>query len=206
MPHKEIKDYVSVTQVIGVLDKPWKWNWYRAAVKKDGHNGWLKCDQTSALGREDGTAFHAEIEAYLVNSVPMSRFKPWQEWYDRGNFNPLLIEPNEPFQDPKLKLQGTPDYIENMDGTPVVWDWKYAKQLSEDYGLQLAAYTYLFGRRDGLDEDEIFEHSPFGMVGWQNKETNQVKAVKYEPLEKYWRVFKGLIPAAHYLRGIGEWE
>src|SRR5690606_23926475 len=119
----------SVTEVIGLLDKPalvtWAWRLGMQGVDAIAHR-----DQRAA----EGTVLHEHVRAHLTASEPdLAPYSPaakaaglvafirWRkEWFDRHTVRPVLTETR--LVSERYGFGGTPDLIADVDGTLAVLD------------------------------------------------------------------------------------
>jgi hypothetical protein len=196
MPHVEHigsdgSTWPSVTQVLHVVDQPWKWAWYKHEVKNHGFRGWLKCIAKGNTGMSIGTDFHNSLYDRLVDHYKLEKEKPEWEYASSNRHHPLVEKMAEQvfgqvqLMNPKivdlethlihdpLRYHGTTDAIVFIDGQLELWDWKSNSTKSDDHPVQLGAYaaawnlTHLateqinFGRIIGITKELEFFNYPF---------------------------------------------
>lgn len=184
MPHHEIEGIPSVTQVIGILNKPFLLKWYAT-------NGWDKCEAIKRESAELGSAVHDSIANYLqgkeVNQDGKigQLFNQWKDWHGTVKFEPLLVEPEEPLIS-TLGFQGTPDAVAMIDGTLTICDWKTSSMIDDLHGLQLAAYSKLY-------EEKYGEFPEYGIIVNPNKKGRKAKVRYWDNMRELWPIFEALL-------------
>lgn len=144
MPHVDTvidgKKAPSVTEAIGILDKPFLYRWY-------GMNGWAQCQKILKEKQDNGIKFHASVEQALKYHFGFIKEEPnWDEnvevvirWADRVGFTPTEFEKHVVSR--KHFYGGTYDCLGTIPKIGwVMPDWKLTSQISETYALQLAGY------------------------------------------------------------------
>jgi hypothetical protein len=204
MPHAEITDasgnpIPSVTQVLSVISKRELYKWY-------GMNGWNHCEKIKREAGEWGTELHDSISQYLKNEKVdvSSRCYPmleaFAEWKEEAKFEPQIVEPEQPYVSQLYNYQGTFDAIGTVDGELVVCDWKTSSRIYSEYGLQLAAYAWLY------EENTKGTQINTGVIVRIDKKTNKIQEKRFERLDKYFEVFKHLLPVFDFDRKQGVWK
>jgi len=212
MPHKEVKGWPSVTQVINVLDKPGLCNWY-------GKLGTAECNRIKNESAAFGTHVHTLIEAWLtgkpggvveVDTMPTQEetacFSGFQKWYETSGLEPVSMEPEDSVKSTLFGYQGTWDFIGRQHGTLLVADWKTSNALYDTVGLQLAAYAQLYGESQGWDRDTIWRNIPNGLAVRIDKKTAKVYPKVYEGLRWYFDVFQSLLLPYQFVSHSGAWQ
>src|SRR6185295_20239266 len=68
MPHTNFivngEQWPSVTEVLGIVAKPFLHEWYKREVYKAGLDGWKKCEKIYEDGCAFGTAVHSALETW----------------------------------------------------------------------------------------------------------------------------------------------
>lgn len=197
MPHKQVKnkrgqDIPSVTEIIGILDKPFLRFWY-------GNLGTEECEKIKRESAAFGTKIHAEVSKYLTDgllydeqSFLTQSFS--RHWADSG-YKLVEVEPEEPYVSEKYDYQGTFDWVEREpSGELVMADLKVTSQMQKEYGLQLSAYANLYNEKHGTKITK-------GRIYRIDKKTGRLQIKDFDNLPKYFKVFKCLIPVAKWLKG-----
>lgn len=218
MPHKEVTHngirIPSVTQVIGCLDKPALYGWY-------GKFGNEECNRIKKESGEFGTAVHNLIDEYIMKKTPQSYVYPeyldaamitkcaknFAEWYDHSGLEVISAEPEDAVISKRHNFQGTWDFIGKRKDYKFILpaDWKTSNAIYPTVGLQLSAYTQLYGEAQGWSDEEIFERIPNGIGVRIDKKTAKVYEHSFEGLKYYFEVFKHLIPAFEFHTNTGAW-
>lgn len=196
MPHKKSKEgFLSVTEVLSlVIDKPGLRFWY-------GKNGIQECERIKRESQEIGTLVHDSIHRLFLekqlatsdaNVVRMTS-KFWKEFVDEYEVKPLILEPEEPWINNELKVQGTPDAIIHTKKGIYIADWKTSNQLDKiTVPLQLAAYAHL----------NPTEHKIIGGVAVRlDKKEDKLQIKWYENIHAHWAYFQRCLELAHYIKG-----
>ena len=190
MPHKkvEINGVVipSVTQVLGIIDKPFLKLWF-------GKLGTAECQRLLKEANATGTAVHEAIHQYLKGEMHddfyydyISSFREWKEFH---NFKPIVLEPPEPLIDTNLGYQGTFDAVGRADEEMCICDWKTSSRISQEAPLQLAAYANLWN--NGIHGTSLFVTT--GWIVRIDKKTKKLDAKKFEHLDKIFPVFEACL-------------
>lgn len=195
MPHTEVADTPSVTQIINIIDKPFLLRWYAS-------KGWDECERIKKEAAELGTFVHDAITRYIKQEAPListaaranAMVSQFIEWHRDIKLEPLVIEPKQPLESVKYHFQGTPDCIGIFNGRVTVLDWKTSSRMSLTNGLQLAAYAYLYS--------EVYKVSmpTLGVIVRLDEDRNSPEIKRYEPLSKYFRVFLAAKKVFDYMR------
>jgi hypothetical protein len=204
MPHVDLKDtkgntIPSVTQVIGLIGKPELYKWY-------GLNGWNHCEKIKREAGEWGTELHGSISQYLkgekvgVSSRCYPMLDEFARWKEKTGFEPMVVEPDEPYVSQLYNYQGTFDAIGKIDGQLVVCDWKTSSRIYAEYGLQLAAYAWLYEEHTKGTEINT------GVIVRIDKKTGKLQEKRFDRLDRYFNVFKHLLPVFEFTRKQGEWK
>ena len=156
----------SVTQALGMINKPFLVNW----ANKLGRDGKKTVDVTRVAALT-GTLAHAYIQGFLedpvnfmdnvvfdveseedaeIQKVALSCFNKFTSFYD--TVKPKLLKSEVSMimdkGDMSDRYGGTIDYIAEIDGEPVIIDFKTSANVSNEYLLQLVAYYNLL--KDGV--------------------------------------------------------
>lgn len=212
--------YPSVTQIIGILDKPFLYRWY-------GMNGWSACEKVLKEKQELGIKFHSDIENYINWSYKSVGPEPdWDEnvqavidWADVVEFSPEYLEQHVISH--IYKYGGTFDCLGEINNKPVLVDWKLTGQLSETYVLQLAGY-YQAAKENGLKFSEARVVRPYQLekpalknevrqtangYKYSFKDSNIfIEERRYESLEKYFDAFLNCRKIWDFLNKKGIWQ
>lgn len=196
MPHKKSKEgYLSVTEVLNVINKPYLLYWY-------GKNGIAECERIKRESQEIGTLVHAEIEHLLKGEKTESDDKTVKSLL-KAFFNKFLepykveaIKLEETIEDEELKLQGTFDALVKTKKGLFVADWKTSNSIDKvTVPLQLSAYAYLAKNVNN------------GIVVRLDKKTHEIEIKEYKNLAQYWPIFRSCLTLARYVKdGINEKE
>lgn len=212
MPHKTIKGWPSVTEIINVLDKPGLCMWY-------GKLGTVECNRIKNESAAFGTHVHALIEGFLTGkpggvieldkeptAEEMACLTSFQKWYATAGLEPVSMEPEDSVKSTLFGYQGTWDFIGRQNGTLIVADWKTSNQLYDTVGLQLAAYAQLYGESQGWDRDRIWKSIPHGLAVRIDKKTAKVYTKWYKDLTYYFDVFHSLLLPYQFVHKTGAWD
>jgi len=162
------------TTVTGILDKP-------ALVKWANNLGLQGIDSSKYVDEKAriGTLAHAMIEAYLkgeeidtseyskveIDQAETCLIKFW-DWTNEHKIKPILCE--VPLVSERYRYGGTIDCFGEVDGKPMLLDFKTGKGIFPEMLIQLAAYNQLLTEnghvpdgcrilRVGRNEEEGFE-------------------------------------------------
>lgn len=187
MPHQgyvgsDGREWPSVTTILSVVDKPWKWSWYKSAVMKSGKKGWLANDQRSEDGKAFGTEVHNALEEALRGRVSDNVYAQ-VALQELAKFNPTIESIEAHMVDSQLKVHGSLDFVARIDGELMVGDWKTNIKADPWHAVQLAAYDYMFG---GCGKGLLI------MVDKKAK-VPKASAKVIEDLPKYFQLFRGLL-------------
>ena len=143
MPHKvneKHPDWPSVTEVVGLLDKPWLRYWY-------GKLGTEEAEKQAAVASERGRKFHEEIAGLVGERTKLG------EWVVVGSdeVNPLVWRLRDMMFDPHHAEEPVESNLHRYYGCPDVWgdsinsatcvvDFKFTNTGSPRTALQLAGY------------------------------------------------------------------
>ena len=167
-----------------------------------------------------GTTVHDMIEQHITKvskpinfpeSVDQALAKQcaqhFVEWYDQSELEVISAEPEDAVISKRYNFQGTWDFIGRRKGSSLILpaDWKTSNQIYDTVGLQLAAYTQLYGESQGWPDDEIFKMAPDGLGVRIDKKTAKVYEHVFTGLGFYFEVFKHLIHAFEFHAKIGAW-
>lgn len=199
MPHKSVDGYISVTEVLDCLRKKYLEFWR-------GKHGNELCNRIQKESQEIGTQIHQEIQDWITGATDKTlEPSPIIANFDSQFWRPrkatlIWAEPEEPFTDTELKLQGTPDALIELDGKPCLADWKTSSQLDPiSNPLQLAAYCHLSNINSGKSPQTWR-----GIIVRLDKKTHQIEVKEYSDLRPHWEIFRALTKIAFYCRQKGE--
>lgn len=154
-------DYVSVTTVLGVLRKIGLEYWFKV-------NTLEYCNKASGKGKVIGTDIHNAIEHYILTGEA----KVETEYPDevscalhsfikfRRDFPHIKLKWSEQaLTSEQYKFNGTIDCIAEIDGVPLILDWKSGEAKEKDcpviydeYKYQVAAYVNLYNENKSAQE------------------------------------------------------
>jgi len=189
----------SVTEVLGIVAKPWLLSWYKSAVEKKGWEGWQDCVKTYDEGCAYGTAAHDALEKWdLTNPAAKlihDEFLPQvQEFVAQEK--KLISEAH--------RYHGTADFICRMEGETGLWvgDWKTSNTFSDWYMVQMAAYAAAWNE---THPDQIIDQAV--CVHYNKKlKTPKVKVTRYYGLKDYFKAFVSCREVMDFDRGTGPWK
>lgn len=146
--HIDDKCYPSVTEIIHAGPKPWLDKW---KVKV----GIARAERKLKLSNMIGTEFHRCIELIMKGQKPNPKcprvkgmLKSFDKWFAVTDVAPYACEMK--VYSHKWKYQGTFDMVGEINGVPLIVDYKSSSQISEDMGLQLVAYAVAYEEMTGL--------------------------------------------------------
>lgn len=152
----------SVTQVLGLLNKPWLVSW---AYRMGGLGEDINQIRNDAM--KIGSEVHDYISWYLAKTFtaesPVSEteikseegkisFQNFQKWMKE--YDPVLLMTEKSLVSEKLRFGGTLDAVFRINGRNVLVDFKTSKQISDEYWHQLAAYGMLLDE-NGTHVDDL---------------------------------------------------
>jgi hypothetical protein len=214
------KSQPSVTEVLGIVGKPFLWTWYKREVAKHGWRGWVKCDAISNRGKRIGTHAHGFIEEGLGGP----RYTPWM-YEDRKILEPKrridlakslaqlvldwlkdnkieLVAMEQKLLCREDKFGGTFDAVLRYGNVLIIADWKTSNSIDKWYAVQISAYIKAWNENH---PDQLIDT---GVVVRMDKKAKKpyLQIVQYNGTGRYYKVFKGLREAYAFDRGQGEWE
>lgn len=184
--HTEHKDGLpSVTQILGIVDKPFLRIWY-------GSLGTKECERIKREAGEFGQHIHDQIESLLKNAGSETTgrasdiINKFQQWRCQSGYTPTEIE--RKVEHKGLGYHGTLDSIGHF-GDPkelFVLDWKTSSKIDNLYGCQLAAYAEAYYEETGI---RIVNG---GVVRLEKdpKKPKQLEVKTFNNLPEYFEVFK----------------
>jgi len=158
--------YVSVTNVLGIIDKPQLRYWYGKqvylAMVKDptlGEKEALSAPYTTSRKAMDrGTTVHSIIEAHkhtgeVIESIPLEFrgfAKGYYDWFN--TIKPEIVQNEKTVVSRKYKYAGTLDILMRLNGKLYVLDIKTSKDgaVYDEVELQTSAYINAL-REEGLE-------------------------------------------------------
>lgn len=140
----------SVTEVTGVLPKPFLEQWWRRYSFE-----W--CDQYTLMTQERGKRLHGYLEDFLAGKEVPEEALPYTKaltnWISGAKFEVTGSEHH--LESRKFLYHGTPDLIGHIDGDYKVVDFKFRPSMHYDILLNEAAYAQMFLEETGEEIDEI---------------------------------------------------
>lgn len=167
---KDGKPYVSVTNVLKVLDKPALRYWfgrevYRAMVIDPTLEEAVALSapyKVSDEAKSRGTTIHSIVEAYKASGAqitPPEQFKGYAEAFYSWvkDYKMTIVEHEKTLFDEVNKVAGTMDLLTKNNGDTWVIDVKTGKDIYDEAFLQVSAYMKMSGANRGgvllLQED-----------------------------------------------------
>ncbi len=166
----------SVTQALSMINKPFLVNW----ANKLGREGKMTTD-VSRVAALTGTLAHAYIQGFLedpdnfmdnvifdveteedaeIKRVALNCFSKFKSFYE--TVKPKLLKSEVSMimnqGDMPDRYGGTIDYIAEIDGEPVIIDFKTSGNVSNEYLLQLVAYYHLIKEGEVMDTGEKLDY------------------------------------------------
>lgn len=184
----------SVTTVLNVIAKDNLMEWSNHL----GFQGIRYREHLDSLARA-GTLTHAHIQAELTGTAApdetsysdrerrdaFSAMFHWRAWRKQYTFGRVLVE--KPLVSEIHRYAGTLDAIIELDGQPVLLDWKTSKQVYLSHLMQVAAYQHLVRENWGRNLSVAVVVCP--RVGGGYKE------VRLEPNEELEELFDAFLQA-----------
>jgi CRISPR/Cas system-associated exonuclease Cas4 (RecB family) len=192
----------SVTEIIGIIDKPFLRMWY-------GKNGIRECERIKKESGELGSRVHDAIEAYLRGDIPavnshqetemLQHFVRWREFSD---FRPVELELKVVSE--RYRFHGTFDALGTFgDSTELVMcDWKTSSKIDDTYALQLSAYAAAYEERTGIAVKE-------GLIVRMDKKEDARKLIEvkqFKNLPRYFEIFLSCLDLWNFVHKRGKWE
>ena len=193
MPHSEhTLDGVSiptVTQVTGMLAKPFLYGWY-------GKYGNHLCLKKLKISGVVGDQFHVAADN-IVNGVPTTpptrrlqgMCRSFKAWVDENKFRPEVQEFDVVSK--VHRYAGTLDAIGTLgdDSELVLLDWKSSAGIYPEMAYQLAAYAHAYREQQGIELKR----------GWiiqvDKKPPYELHTKMWDNLDAKFEVFLGLLKA-----------
>lgn len=212
----------SVTQICGILDKPFLYRWY-------GTHGFEACERIKKESAERGKKLHDETEnavkKQFVTGEAVEAVSPEVEailrWVEVTGFEPLVFERH--LISKLYRYGGTYDCLGVMPKNKLAMvDWKFTGQLSDTYALQVSGYGQAHYESTGAKLDEARVVRPYELKseakadeikktvnGWRYSFKGskiRIEERQYTNLEHYFSVFLHLREVWDYVNGKGMWE
>lgn len=190
----------SVTQVLGIIDKPFLQKWR-------GKLGNAECDRIVRESQETGHLVHEAIESYFrgedIPELPQKEAKMFallKGWALESRFTPTELELH--VKSEKYGYHGTMDAIGKFDdGVLLIGDWKTSSSINHEYGAQLAAYAQAYKEETGTEVTEGF------IVRVDKKEDAKVplEVKRFTDLPKYFEAFLACLDVWRFVNKRGKW-
>lgn len=190
------------TTITGLLNKPYLIKWANN-LGLDGIDSSKYVDEAAAVG----TLAHALIQANLTGEhLDTSVFSPVQvdlaensvlsfyEWKSRHSVKPIICE--VPMVSDKLGYGGTVDCYCELDGKPVLLDFKTGKAIYEEYFVQTSAYRELL-----IENGYPVEEVKILRVGRDETEGFEERSIK--DTRKYFEIFLSLLNVYNLKKELG---
>jgi hypothetical protein len=194
MGHKEHpKGWPSVTQAIGVVDKPFLFYW---AAK----NGLEFCERVKRESGALGQRIHDAIAGLLTgqdvsleNEKEHVMVQTFVEWQEREGFKALEVERSVTSEE--FSYHGTLDAIGTFGSDPdlYVLDWKTSSKIDEMYGVQLAAYAKAY------TEETSRPIKGGRIVRLDKKDGPPIEEKRFDNLDRYFMVFEACLVIWNFL-------
>lgn len=204
MPHTAFlgpggEQWPSVTEVLGIVAKPFLMDWYKREVYKSGLAGWQKCEKIYEDGCNFGTEAHNALEtwnlAHPVAEMIYDQFLP--HVYE-------FIAQEVKVVNNKYRYHGTADAIVRMEGEQGLWvlDWKTSNTTTDWYTVQMAAYAAAWNEEhpDQMIDQAICVHYD------KKLKTPKLKVTKYYGLKQYFKAFVACREVLDFDRATGPWR
>ncbi len=231
MPHVHIPGERSVTTVLSAIAKPGLLHWYASKEREgflanpdpeyfrkktacyfDRRTHQMKCtceakkEQTSTA--QTGTDGHALIEIYFKTGIADPKIADFVTHYRALGTRVVEYEPPVPYKSVEDQYYGSFDLLDEDEEGLIMNDFKFANQVYDETGLQLAAYAKAYIEAHGLTWDKLRR----GRVWNMDRDTNKLRWFadkpykSFEPLEKYYEVFKSTLPVYDFVHKVGAWK
>lgn len=157
MPHTDSQfNYPSVTEIIGVLPKPfldlWKEKWASRVTPGRRDRAIWKTECANWIG----TQFHEGVRGLALGQLvdPPTRrlhgmLSAVEPWLINEKFE--MIDSELKVIHHRLKYEGTLDAVGRLGGKLVLVDWKTSKAIHPEMGMQLAAYAEAYKEQTGVE-------------------------------------------------------
>jgi hypothetical protein len=190
----------SVTQILGIINKPFLLKWY-------GKLGNAECERIVRESQELGHRFHESIESYFrgeeLAELPRREaemFALFRGWALESKFTPTELELH--VESKAHGYHGTCDTFGTFsDGVLMVGDWKTSGSISDDYGLQLAAYAQAYKETTGIEVTEGF----ILRVDKKDSAKMPLEIKRFTNLPKYFETFLHCKQVWDFVNKRGEW-
>lgn len=160
--------YLSVTEVLKIINKPQLMYWfgrevYRAMVvdpTMDERTALAKPYETSDNAKSRGTTIHSIVEAYKTTGERIQDVAEPYRGYAEAFYQFMkdhdvqIIEQEKTLFDPVEKLAGTMDMYCQIGDSYIILDVKTGKEIYKEATLQLSAYAHMM-RQEGKEVKEI---------------------------------------------------
>lgn len=193
-------EYPSVTEILGVIDKPFLARWR-------GKIGNTKADQISRESADIGQQVHAAIEKFLKGETVTfcgadDKVKPpfvaWFDWWRTSNYECRAQEVKVISK--KYLYGGTFDCIlqHKETGHTVLVDWKISNNDDRIRWLQLAGYAQAYFEETGIK-------IPNGLIVRIDKK-GKVHIKEVKNLWKYVPVFLACRKIYDFIKALGKFK
>ncbi len=187
--HDSGVELVSVTTVLGILDKPALKQWAVNVALDIVDTGVPTAEARKAWQDVSGTAMDigSKVHRAIERSVRYNRhltfterphrgeieraYRAWCKWYDE--YKPTYMATEQKVYNMDELYAGTLDGVIKADGKVYVVDYKTSTYQSYEYGMQIAAYGVAAGIQPGY----------YGMLINLDKHTGEFKTKIYKPHE-----------------------
>ena len=160
--------YLSVTTVLGIIDKPALRYWFGKEVYQamlvdptmDERTALAKPYETSDSAKERGSTVHSLVEAYKntkkpIENIPSQYAKYASAFYDFMSTHDIKVIANEKsVKSDDYQIAGTLDMFATIGDKSFLIDVKTGKDIYQEAGLQLSAYAQMM-KETGQALDEI---------------------------------------------------
>jgi hypothetical protein len=153
----------SVTGILSVINKPFLINWANKIGREEGVTTYEYNKPTLLIG----TLVHAMCQSYftgdLINYEGISEevitqakkcFLQFEKWI-KSLPNITFWHPELSLSDPILGFGGTMDLVVKISGLIYIIDYKTSNQISNEYKLQLLAYSKLLSSVYSVNADKL---------------------------------------------------
>ena len=165
---KDGKQYLSVTEILKIIDKPALRYWfgqevYYAMVKDPTLNEAAALSapyQTSESAKNRGTTVHSIVEAYKASGKRLEGIPEEFQGFATAFYKfmdevkPEIVEQEKTVFDEEHKIGGTLDMYCKIGNSMYVLDIKTGKDIYSEVDLQLSAYAHML-RLTGTKVDNI---------------------------------------------------
>jgi hypothetical protein len=162
------RPYVSVTEVLKIINKPQLMYWFGREVYRamlvdptmDEQTALGKPYQSSDSAKNRGTTVHSIVESYKhtgnrIQDIPEAYRGYADAFYNfMADFKVELIEQERTLFNEMHKMAGTLDIYAKLGDKNFIIDVKTGKDIYNEFKLQLSAYAFMM-RDEGKPVDEI---------------------------------------------------